>query len=260
MDMGRVTKSKYNVHTGHLEKPIRLAVVSDLHSRRGMDVGGIIDILKEESPDLILMPGDIFERLDGKDTEGKRAGFELIRLSAQIAPVFYSVGNHENGGVRSWDKLKWSRIKSIPKYYDKGEIDRICKCGAVFLDDGYVIENGIAIGGLSSGLINEGRAPELAWLDGFCDLDIPKILLCHHPEYYKKYLKDRSIDLIVSGHAHGGQWRIFGRGVFAPGQGIFPKYTSGVYHNKLVVSRGLKPSGRIPRIFNAPEVVMIEMK
>ena len=85
------------------------------------------------------------------------------------------------------------------------------------------------------------------------------MLLCHHPEYYKKYLYNKDIDLIVSGHAHGGQWRIFGRGVFAPGQGLFPKYTSGVHDGRLVISKGIKPSGRIPRIFNTPEVVIVEI-
>ena len=65
---------------------------------------------------------------------------------------------------------------------------------------------------------------------------------------------------MVSGHAHGGQWRIFGRGVFAPGQGLFPKYTSGIHDGRLVISRGLKKSGTIPRIFNSPELVIIDIK
>ena len=88
---------------------------------------------------------------------------------------------------------------------------------------------------------------------------MPKVLICHHPEYYPKYLKDMPIDIIVSGHAHGGQWRFFGRGVFAPGQGLFPKYTSGVYDGRLVVSRGLKKTIIPPRIFNPREVVIIDV-
>ena len=87
------------------------------------------------------------------------------------------------------------------------------------------------------------------------------MLLCHHPEYYEKYLKDRPIDLIVSGHAHGGQWRFFGRGVLAPGQGLFPKYTYGVHDDRLVIGTGLKKgSVLIPRLFNSPEVVFIHAK
>ena len=61
----------------------------------------------------------------------------------------------------------------------------------------------------------------------------------------------------MSGHAHGGQWRIFGRGVYAPGQGIFPKYTSGVIDGRCVISRGLSNHTHVPRIFNPPELVMV---
>ena len=107
-----------------------------------------------------------------------------------------------------------------------------------------------------SGIINEGGEPDTSWLDDFCSVDAPKVLLCHHPEYYERYLKDRAIDLTVSGHAHGGQWRFFGRGVFAPGQGLFPKYTYGVHDGRFVISTGLKVSS-IPRFFNPPEVVLL---
>ena len=255
----KICVSSYKISTGRFERPLRFALLSDLHSREGMDVSGIVSLVREASPDYILMPGDVLERLDGKCEEQKASGFELMRASAEIAPVFYSIGNHENGGIRSWDKLKWSRIKCLPKFYHPTDLSRIEKCGVELIDDGYVVRDGIAFGGIASGLINMGREPSLEWLDEFCALDMPKVLLCHHPEYYPEYLKGRSIDLIVSGHAHGGQWRIFGRGVFAPGQGIFPKYTSGVHDGVLVVSRGLKPSGTIPRIFNPPEVVIIDI-
>ena len=257
--MYRVSVSDYSLNIGGLARPLCVAVVSDLHSKKNTDVRQTVELLLQCKPDYILMPGDIFERLDGSDPEGKQAGFELMRECANIAPTFYSVGNHENGGTRSWNKLKWCTIKSIPKYYHPDELKQITNSGAIMLDDECTVVDGIAFGGLSSGLINEGRQPNVAWLDEFCKNDCPKILLCHHPEYYEKYLKDRDIDLVVSGHAHGGQWRVFGRGVFAPGQGIFPKYTSGVHDSKLVVSRGLKPSGKIPRIFNAPEVVFVTL-
>jgi predicted MPP superfamily phosphohydrolase len=67
------------------------------------------------------------------------------------------------------------------------------------------------------------------------------------------------MDLIVCGHAHGGQWRLFGRGVYAPGQGLFPKYTSGVLDGVCVISRGLGNHTRVPRIFNPPELVLISL-
>ena len=85
------------------------------------------------------------------------------------------------------------------------------------------------------------------------------MLLCHHPEYYPKYIKDLPVDLTLSGHAHGGQWRLFGRGAYAPGQGIFPKYTAGVYENRLLVSRGLGNLYIVPKINNPPEILKIKI-
>ncbi len=238
---------------------VRLAVIADLHSTRGRTADSAIEILKAQKPDYILAAGDIFERLDGRSISGMEAGLELLRASAAIAPTFYSIGNHENGGTASWNKLKWFVIRYITPHYDSLVLEKIKATGAHLLDDEYTSLNGIYFGGLSSGMINEKHAPHTEWLDGFCAEKGAKILLCHHPEYYKKYLRARDIDLIVSGHAHGGQWRFFGRGVFAPGQGLFPRYTSGVHDGRLVISRGLKPSGTIPRIFNKPEVVIIDL-
>ncbi len=258
--MSKISATFYKVKTGSLPRKIRFAVISDLHSTQDREVSAAIEHLKNAQPDYILAPGDIFERLDGSHERGMNAGLELLSAAAEIAPTFYSIGNHENGGIRSWDKIKWSKIKCIPKYYNENALAKIRATGAHILDDEFTELDGIYFGGLSSGLINLRRAPNTEWLDGFCTQNGTKILLCHHPEYYKAYLKGKKIDLIVSGHAHGGQWRIFGRGVFAPGQGLFPRYTSGVHHGRLVISRGLKPSGTIPRIFNKPEIVLVDIE
>ena len=149
-------------------------------------------------------------------------------------------------------------IKTRARNFAKEDVAAIKRTGVILLQDEFVMHDGIAFGGLSSGLINRGGMPSLAWLADFCGSGTPRVLLCHHPEYYEKYLKNLPIDLIVSGHAHGGQWRFFGRGVFAPGQGLFPKYTAGVHDDRLVVSTGLKTS-RLPRFFNEPEIVFIEV-
>jgi len=100
----------------------------------------------------------------------------------------------------------------------------------------------------------------LKWLERFSAMKGYKILLCHHPEYYKRFVKGKDIDLILAGHAHGGQIRLFGKGLFAPGQGLFPKYTSGVYDGRLLVSRGIANMVKIPRLFNKGEVICIELK
>ena len=129
----------------------------------------------------------------------------------------------------------------------------------------------LLIGGLTPGVVTKQRKPDwrsdptppdpkLEWLSEFEKQDGCRILLCHHPEYYPTYLADRNIDLVFSGHAHGGQWRLFGRGLIAPGQGLFPRLTSGVHpgaHGKLVISRGMGNGTWIPRINNPCEVVII---
>ena len=229
------------------------AVISDLH---GCDPSEAILLLEGAKPDYILAPGDIFERLDGSCEKANESGYLLLSAAAKIAPTFYSPGNHEIGGTRSW--ALGVKIKRPQRAEMRADIkDRIVATGTVILDGGFVIEDGIAFGGLGSGILNEGGVPDLSLLDGFFAEKCPKILLCHHPEYYEKYLADIDLDLVVSGHAHGGQWRFFGRGVFAPGQGIFPKYTSGVHGGRLVISLGLKKGGLIPRIFNPTEIVLV---
>ncbi len=247
-------KTTVCIPQGNFSKKLKFALVSDLH---GQNSDEALSLLRKESPDYILLPGDIFERLDGKDNVWHENALAMLRGASEIAPSFYTTGNHEDGGTRSWS-LRW-RLAVMERKYDGKDLQQIEKTGVTFLGDSFVLRDGIAFGGLYSGLINEGRVPNLSWLDEFCKVDAPRVLLCHHPEYYAKYLRDYPIDLIVSGHAHGGQWRVFGRGVFAPGQGIFPKYTAGVHENRLVISTGLKKSGKIPRIFNKPEIVFIEL-
>ena len=245
-------KTFYTLEGAGFQKKLTFALVSDLH---GQSPERVIEILKEEHPDYILLAGDIFERLNGERDEKYKNGLTLLRESAKIAPSFYSTGNHEDGGVRSW-RGKWKHTVQERAYHKDCRRD-IEKSGVTFLEDNFVLKDGIAFGGLMSGIINEGREPSTRWLDEFCSVDAPKVLICHHPEYYEKYLKNRSIDLVVSGHAHGGQWRIFGRGVFAPGQGLFPKYTKGIHDGRLVISTGIK-NGPIPRFFNPTEVVFIK--
>ena len=245
-------KTFYTLSGSKFIERLTFALISDLH---GGDPSEAIGALRAERPDYILLAGDIFERLDGEGGEKYENGLTLLAEAAKIAPTFYATGNHEDGGVRSWQG-KWKHTVKERLYHSRCRED-IEKSGVIFLEDGFVLKNGIAFGGLMSGIINEGQEPDVSWMDRFCGVDAPKVLICHHPEYYEKYLKDRDIDLIVSGHAHGGQWRFFGRGVFAPGQGLFPKYTRGLHGGNFVISTGLK-KGMIPRFFNPTEVVFIK--
>ena len=88
-----------------------------------------------------------------------------------------------------------------------------------------------------------------------------RLLMCHHPEYYARYVKPYDIDLTLAGHAHGGQVQLFGQGLYSPGQGILPRLTHGFYEQgKLLVSRGMTNSARAPRINNPCELILLHLK
>ncbi|MBO4217534.1 MAG: metallophosphoesterase [Clostridia bacterium] len=229
--------TEYSLKT---EKKIRakLTVAADVH---GFGFDAVLTAIAASKPDVILIPGDLTNRKNGVDCSP-----DFLSEAAKIAPTFYSIGNHER----------------------KCGVDKtaIGESGAVLLDDAYYELDGLVIGGLSSGFSASGQSsfkgtppPDVSWLAEFCGRRGYRILMSHHPEYYPAYLKDLDCDLIVSGHAHGGQWRFFGQGVFAPGQGIFPKYTSGIYDGKLIVSRGLCNHTSVPRIFNPTELININV-
>lgn len=232
-----ITEYKF---TADIEQNVRFVMVSDLH---GCDNNPIIENINALCPDAILIPGDVIHN----DKNYKR-GIEFLYLCGKQYPIFMSLGNHENK-------------------FSGDIIAEINNTGACLLDNSYVEFKGVKIGGLTTGYakgIGQGRfkktpPPDMEWVEEFSGLEGYKILLSHHPEYYKPLLKDKNVSLILSGHAHGGQWRIFGRGIFAPGQGIFPKYTSGLYDGKMIVGRGLGNPHAIPRINNKPEIIVIDI-
>lgn len=210
----------------------------------------MISFLKKGKPDVIMIAGDLFDgrRIESEDkpTEIARGKLFINRL-LRIAPVYFGLGNHE-----------WKLTKSDKEF--------LSALGMVLLDNAYVqLIPGVYIGGLTStsryGKYRDtSRKPDIAFLKRFEREKGFRILICHHPEYYEPYLVDRSFDLILSGHAHGGQIRIGNRGLYAPGQGIFPKYTSGVVDGRMIVSRGLSNTRPwIPRLFNKTELVFVDL-
>ncbi len=254
----------------HIKKDpdISIALVSDLHEK---DPAPVLGSLERQMPDLIAIPGDMINwqrnphwRIGmprGRKLMSHLDPFlEIAARCAKIAPTCFSLGNHE-----------WMVTQE--------EIDLIGQTGVVVLDNKWVEMPGnpsVIVGGLTSAAVTDYRrnpdkegwlavadpsAADTSWLDEFERQDAYKVLLCHHPEYWPRFLKNRKIDLVLSGHAHGGQIRLFGRGLYAPGQGILPRYTSGVHFGPcgaLVVSRGLANTVRgVPRLFNPTEVVYL---
>ncbi len=254
--------TRYHVTTDHPGISFKAAVVADLHDR---PYTRILPILQREKPDLILVPGDVTEPLepetaDGGEPDTHRRGWELLASCAALAPTFYSFGNHEIGARhRTIYRAKLAPKGELPPFVlSPAWKQAIADTGAILLHETWTVWQGLVIGGLGSGLLNPGWVPDIGWLDAYTATPGYKLLLCHHPEYFDRYLRRYAIDLIVSGHAHGGQWRIAGRGVYAPDQHLFPTYTSGVHEGRLIISRGVANSvSMIPRFFNPCEVVLV---
>ena len=241
----RIVTTRYNLSVLPNGKPLLIGLVTDLHT---CPHEKLIARLRKESPDLILLVGDMMENMQLADKNS--SAYAFFGACAKIAPTYYSFGNHETIGSRLTDLEKPFAVSD--------EIhENIAQTGVILLHNESAIWNGIRICGLTSGLSKTENRPNEEVLAEFAKAKEFRILLCHHPEYYEPYIQKTDIDLTVSGHAHGGQWRFFGRGFYAPGQGFFPKYTAGVIENRFVISRGAGDHTRIPRFCNPRELVII---
>lgn len=231
----------------------KITVISDFHNACfGKENRRLIEAIEQESPDLIAITGDLID--SGKPKV--EVAENLVRKLTEIAPVYYVTGNHESWVSETYQELEAILIDagvnilhdSVVEIEKKGETIQIAG-----LDDPDFT------GGAS--LIRVSRPEEklkaMNLSEDFC------ILLSHRPEYFSTYVEEK-IDLVLSGHTHGGQFRLpFAGGVVAPGQGFFPKYDAGEYtENKttMIVSRGIGNSVIPIRINNRPEVVMIKLK
>lgn len=228
--------------------------ISDLHNKVfGKEQSKLLEKVKDISPDIIVVTGDMIDR--------RRYNLEnamyFIEEAIKIAPVYYVSGNHE-----AWSE-KYSEIKK-----------RLIDTGVYVLDDETVKINkdnsSINILGLSdpafitSSYIDETNTSNMEeCLNSYSKIEGFKILLSHRPELLDLYSKN-DIDLVFSGHAHGGQVRIpFLGGIIAPNQGFFPKYTSGSYNSNkttMFVSRGLGNSLFPLRVFNRPEIISVTLE
>ena len=244
----RLVLRTYTVETEKLSAPVRLAVLADLHScDYGAGQRDLMDMVEglNPQPDAVLLAGDI---VDDKLPEDN--AWTTIDSLAAVYPCFYVTGNHEWRG---------------------GEAERICEqmetCGVTALRGEAVsltTQNGqtIQICGIDDP--DAGAEEQLSRAGSQAEPETFSVLLAHRPERIEAYLR-YPFDLVVSGHAHGGQWRIPGilNGLIAPNQGLFPKYAGGRYdfaNAALIVSRGLaRESTRVPRIFNRPELVVIDL-
>lgn len=233
-----LAKSRYEITDKKIERELTLVHLSDLHGKRfGRGNKRLIKAVAAEKPDLIVITGDIIHKYRDRDIA---VAEEVVKGLASVAPVFYVSGNHE------------MRSKKYRIFREK-----LADAGAKVLDNRAEDFAGVNIAGVNCADIKRGKYSELLQEGKF------NLLLAHLPQYISRY-SVAGYDLTLSGHAHGGQWRIpFTRvGFYSPGQGLFPKYTSGVHscgNMRQVISRGLGNSQCPLRLFNRPEVVTIRL-
>ena len=251
----------YEVSSDKVNAPVRIALLTDLHScRYGENQKNLLDAVQKQNPDVVLLGGDIF------DDNGSYDNAELtVRQLAEQYPCYYVTGNHEYWGYDVGTIL--DIVKDCGVTILAGECDTITIngqsisiCGVDDPDAEVYLAEGVPIGQQLASAENAAQEAEQA-----LGKDVFTILLSHRPELFETY-QQYDFDLVLSGHAHGGQWRIPGiiNGLYAPHQGLFPEYAGGRYDymgGTMIVSRGLaRESTPIPRIFNRPEVVIVDVK
>lgn len=227
----------------------RIAQVSDLHNASfGSGNQRLAKMLEEAHPDLIAVTGDLID--SGNRTD---AALALMEQAVRIAPVYYVTGNHE------------AKVESYPAFEE-----RLCETGVQVLHHRSVL---LARGGEQLRLIGlddpafAGLPPEEAVGQALSELapgdGLYTLLLSHRPDLLELYAA-HPVDLVLSGHAHGGQVRLPGiDGLYAPNQGVFPKLASGVHQQNgtaLIVSRGLGHNPFLFRVNNPPELVVVTLE
>lgn len=257
-----ITVSSYEVRSEKITAPIRIVFLSDLHGREfGKDNTKLLNRIADQEPDLIALVGDIFNSDADAAEIDAMCGF--IRRCTSIAPTYYSLGNHEFESQN----------------YDTAELlDRVREAGATVVNNDYVdLEingNAVRIGGYM------GYYPyphmmthdpdqirlEKEFLDDFRRTDRFRLFLNHIPTGWLdwKFINKSEVDLVLSGHYHGGVVRIpiLEQGLYAPYVGKFPPFTKGMFVGEkatCILSTGMAGSYGLPRFFNPPEICVVDI-
>lgn len=248
----------YTVSSGRLPEAFdgyRIAHISDLHNTEmGKDNDKLLNMLREAKPDIIAITGDL---IDSRNTDIEIA-LQFVEEAVKIAPCYYVTGNHEARVYEYFDDLKngLTELGIIILEDERVDLDKNSetitligindpsfKSDYLFGDSETVVETHL------QELMNESYSFTL--------------LLSHRPELFEIYVNNE-VDLVLSGHAHGGQFRLpFVGGLVAPNQGLFPKYDAGLYteeNTNMIVSRGIGNSILPFRFNNRPEVILIELQ
>lgn len=254
-----LTINKYSLNESVISS-IRILQLSDLHNAEfGDNNEELIDLVKKQSPDLIVMSGDMINR----DEENLDIITDLISYLSDATPIYYGYGNHEVDWIESFG-------------FDLE--DKLTQAGAVVLNNSYrdvsVNDSELRIGGYMGyyrqpGMLTqdeEQKKIELDFANDFENTDRLKILINHIPTQWVDwdYINEYPVDIVFSGHYHGGAIRIpiIDQGLYAPYVGWFPPYTKGMFTGSqatCVLSTGLGSEHNIPRLNNPPDIVVVDV-
>lgn len=252
--------TNYVLSSPKLTAPIRVVQLTDLHnSEFGENNARLVSLVAQQHPDLILMTGDM---LNGREDETEIA-VNLVRRLTEVAPVYFSYGNHEVTHERMFGR-------NLTALFEEA--------GATVLNRTYedVTVNGqtIRLGGIYGYCLpekylrtGEAKRWECEFLKEFQNTESYTLLLAHLPTCWIRNdnLDIWQIDCVFSGHEHGGQIRLpLIGGLYAPDQGFFPGRSSGIYASQngkrvMVLSRGLGSGVGVPRFGNVPEIVVVDI-
>ena len=254
-----LTVSYFTVTDEKIKEQFRIVLLSDLHDHHfGDENKDLIDMVQEQSPDLIVLHSDM---ING-DSESDETAVELVCSLSTVAPVYYSYGNHEYYYIEaSHDDLE----------------ENLEAAGAIVLNyqsvDIEINGNPIRLGGLYEYGFETGMQSEeenervIPYLEDFVDTDRYLIMCAHRPEsfYCWDYADTWGLDLVLSGHLHGGQVIVPGLGgLYSDLEGFFPRHDYGQYklgESDMVITRGLSSNSKIvPRFNNPPQIAVVDVK
>lgn len=264
IDRYALVVNECDVTIASTQSDFKIALIGDLHSIEfGNGNEKIVDKIKNQQPDIIAVVGDITDRSKKDDYSPQ---IRLLKNLLDIAPVFYTPGNHE---LDIANENEGNKI-----------LDDIRKTGVFYLDEDYTdtVINGqnVRIGGMYDYAFFV-YTDEKTWTENsdtykflkeFEDTRSPKIMLCHRPDSFVLSgnigCRFCDVDLILSGHTHGGVMQLpFIGGVYVPDQGLNPEYYHGLYSLKhdeqIVITSGFAGYKFIPRLFNRPEIMIINV-
>jgi predicted MPP superfamily phosphohydrolase len=260
----RLTTTEYRIASPYIKEPVTLCLIADLHDHRFGDKNAeLAERIRDCRPDLILMAGDFINA----DSADPSAATELIRELIDTAPVYYSLGNQELSYIRAGTSDLERELEDAGAHL----LEETCT-------DLVIRNNKICLGGMygyafahdgSGHMDKDGIPPERRqFLESFQEQDAFKLMMAHRPDsfIFGQAADTWDIDLVLSGHLHGGQvvLPLLG-GLYAGDQGFFPDYVYGEHHfgavKTMVITRGLgSDREKLPRFNNPPEVVKIVLE